>query len=140
MAEVGIILPLLTLVTFSIVDFASIFYAYLSMQNGVAAATRFAVTGRQLSNPLNNATLSRSDSIKLAMRQATPGVKINDSDFAFYNVTTGASDTGGPEDIIRVTVTHDWPLLTPVLRPFFTGGSVRLIVSSTMKNEPFPTS
>jgi Flp pilus assembly protein TadG len=141
LAEVGIIIPLLTLVTFSLIDFAGVFYAYLTLQNGVSQATRYAVTGRRMSDPGNAGTsLSREDSIRSAMRQATPTIRITDDEFAFYNITTGASGTGGPNDIIRVTVNHDWKLLSPVLWPFFNADKIRITASATMKNEPFPTS
>ena len=43
--EAAIITPLLLLLTFSIVDFAALFYVYLALENGVSQATRFAVTG-----------------------------------------------------------------------------------------------
>jgi hypothetical protein len=141
LAEVGIIIPLLTLVTFSLIDFAGIFYAYLTLQNGVSQATRYAVTGRRMADPGNaGSSLSREDSIKAAMRQATPTIRLTDGEFSFYNVTTGAGGTGGPNDIIRVTVDHDWKLLSPVLWPFFNADQIRISVSATMKNEPFPTS
>jgi hypothetical protein len=84
-------------------------------------------------------SLSREDSIKSAMRQATPTMSIADDEFTFYNITTGASGTGGPNDIIRVTVDHDWKLLSPVLWPFFAADKIRITASATMKNEPFPT-
>jgi hypothetical protein len=141
LAEVGIIIPLLTLVTFSLIDFAGIFYAFLTLQNGVSQATRYAVTGRRMNDPNNSgSSLSREDSIKAAMRQATPTIRIEDDEFSFFNVTTGATGTGGPTDIIRVTVDHDWKLVSPVLWPFFGADKISISVSSTMKNEPFPTS
>ena len=40
--EAAIITPLLLLLTFSIVDFGSMFYVYLALENGVSQATRFA--------------------------------------------------------------------------------------------------
>ena len=38
--------PLLLLLTFSIVDFAALFYVYLALENGASQATRYAVTGQ----------------------------------------------------------------------------------------------
>ena len=43
--EAALITPLLLLLTFSIVDFSSLFYVYLSLENGVSHATRYGVTG-----------------------------------------------------------------------------------------------
>ena len=45
MLEAALITPLLLLLTFAIMEFASILYCHLALQNGAAQATRFAVTG-----------------------------------------------------------------------------------------------
>ena len=45
LAETGIIITLLIPLTFAVLDFAGILYAFQAMQNGVSQATRFAVTG-----------------------------------------------------------------------------------------------
>ena len=139
LAETGIIITLLIPITFAVLDFAGILYAFQAMQNGVSQATRFAVTGNHGTDG-SGAALPRDDSIRQAMRAATPGFQIADNAFTFYNVSKGTSDTGGPKDIIRVTVAYDWQLLTPFLRPFFPGGYVTIRVASTMRNEPYPNS
>src|SRR5215510_12161696 len=64
--ETALILPLLLLVTFSIIEFGAMFYAYLALENGVSQATRYGITGN------TQASMSRQDSIKAAMRDATP--------------------------------------------------------------------
>ena len=138
-AAIGIVL--LMLLTFSIFDAALLFYAYLTLENGVTEATRFAVTGQQENDPNNpTSTLSREDSIKHVMRNSTPGLMLLDSEFSFYDVTHRRSGTGGPSDVIQVTVTHPWRLISPMLWPFVgNGGVISLRVSATMKNEPYPT-
>jgi Flp pilus assembly protein TadG len=137
LAEAGIIITLLIPITFAVMDFAGILYAFLAMQNGVSQATRYAITGN-LATDSSGAALSRDDSIRQAMRAVTPGFQIADAAFTFYNVSKGTPDSGGPNDIIRVTVAYDWQLFTPFLRPFFNGGYVTIRVASTMKNEPYP--
>jgi Flp pilus assembly protein TadG len=142
MLEAAVITPLLLLLTFSVVDFASIFYVYLALENGVSQATRLAVTGRTLDDPSNPGTaLNRAESIKLAMRQATPTLTIPDSDFSFYFMPKGgtswSSGVGGPGDIGKVTVNYTWNIMTPLLRPFFTNGQIQFTVESAMKNESF---
>ena len=138
--EAAIITPLLLLLTFSIADFGSLFYCYLALENGVSQATRFAVTGNSMSDPSNpSSTLSRPESIKAAMRDATPTLTIPDSAFTFQHMpvggTTWLGGTGGPNDIERVTITYNWPILTPLLSPFFPGGQLTMKVESMMKNE-----
>jgi Flp pilus assembly protein TadG len=138
--EAAILTPLLLLLTFGIVDFATLFYVNLSLESGVSQATRYAVTGNLMDDPDNaGQQMSRPDTIKAAMRKATPTLTIPDSAFAFSYLPAGGSNwvggTGGPGDIQRVSVSYSWNLLTPLVRPFFPGGKVTLTVNSTMKNE-----
>ena len=139
LVEAAIITPLLLLLTFGIVDFASLFYVNLALENGVSQATRYAITGQTMNDP-SGAPMSREESIKAAMRRATPTLTIADGAFSFQHLPTGAtswrSGSGGPGTIERVTINYSWRLLTPVLRPFFTNGAINLRVASTMKNEP----
>jgi hypothetical protein len=138
--EAALVTPLLLLLTFSIADFGSLFYVYLALENGVSQATRYAVTGNTMDDPSKPGTkLSRPETIKAAMRSATPTLNIPDSAFTFQHMVPGGSTwlggTGGPSDIEKVTINYDWALLTPLLRPFFTGGKLQFSVESTMKNE-----
>jgi hypothetical protein len=136
MLEAAFITPLLLLLTFSIVEFASILYCHLALQNGAAQATRFAVTGNV------NGTMSRVDSIKAAFRTATPTLNVPDSGFTFSHLAVGGgafvAGTGGPDEVERLTVNDTWSLFTPLLRPFFTNGEIRLKAESTMRNESAP--
>lgn len=139
--EAAFVLPLLLLLTFGIVDFGGLFYAWLALENGVSQATRFGITGEQLGDPENPAVkLSRTDSIKLAMRRATPSLTIDDDAFTFSHLPQGASDwvagTGGPNDIEKVQVVYTWELMTPLISHFFPNGELQLRVDSAMKNEP----
>jgi Flp pilus assembly protein TadG len=142
LVETAIGIVLLVLVTLSIVDAAWLFYGYLTLQNGVTEATRFAVTGQSMDDPSNPASpLSHKDAIMHFMRSVTPGIDIEDSEFGFTDLTDPTvQGVDVPTHVIQVTVTHRWPLINPMLRPFVGGDSITLRVSATMKNEPFPTS
>jgi Flp pilus assembly protein TadG len=133
LVEAALITPLLLLLTFSIVDFGSLLYVYLALEHGVGQATRFAVTGNLVTG------MTREESIRDAMRQATPTLTIDDTAFTFTHLVAGsstwASGTGGPNDVGRVTVNYSWPLMTPLIRPFFPGGQATVQVESAMKNE-----
>jgi hypothetical protein len=137
LVEAAIITPLLLLLTFAIVDFSAMFYAYLALEHGVSQATRFAVTGRELSP--SGTPIGREASIKQKMREATPTLTIPDGAFNFSFMAPGSSSwssgLGGPNDVGRVRVTYTWSFMTPLIRPFFTGGALNLTVESTMKNE-----
>jgi Flp pilus assembly protein TadG len=137
LVEAAIITPLLLLLTLGIVDFSAMFYSYLALEHGVSQATRYAVTGQQMST--GGAPIGREASIKAAMRDSTPTLTIPDAAFSFsfmpLNGTSWSSGLGGPNDVGRVTVTYTWNFMTPLVRPFFTNGQVNLRVQSTMKNE-----
>lgn len=133
LVEAAIMTPLLLLLTFGIVDFAMLFYVYLALENGVSQATRYTVTGNIV------AGMSREDSIKSAMRTATPTLTLQDGMFAFShlppNAVVWSAGTGGENDIGKVTVTYPWHPMTPLIRPFFTSGQLNIRVESAMKNE-----
>jgi Flp pilus assembly protein TadG len=135
MVEAAIITPLLLLLTFSIVELGTLFYVYLALQNGVSQATRYAITGQQ------NPGQSRLESIREAMREATPTIDIEDASFTFEHLSPGAADwaggVGAPSDIEKVRVTYTWDLMTPLMRPFFTDGSITFNVEAAMRNEAF---
>jgi Flp pilus assembly protein TadG len=132
--EMALVLPLLFLLTFSIVDFASMFYVYLALENGVSQASRFAVTGNVTGE------MSREESIRDAMRKATPTLTIDDGAFTFSHLVPGTVNwqpgTGNPTDISKVKVTYTWALMTPFIREFFPGGQINIAVESAMLNEP----
>jgi len=140
LVEAALITPLLLFLTLSIVDFGALFYCYLSLENGVAQASRYGVTGNTMDDPANPGTpLSRTESIKTAMRQATPTLTINDGAFSFNHMVPGGAawvaGVGGPDDIDKVSVAYTWTFYNPVLWPFFNNGQIQLKVESSMKNE-----
>ena len=143
--EAAIITPLLLLLTFSIVDFGALFYVYLALENGVSQATRFAVTGNLLDDPLHPGTnLSRDESIKLAMRNATPTLTIADGAFTFSHMAPGGAawlgGSGGPNELAKVSIGYTWRFFNPMMSAFFAGGQITLNVDSAMKNEGAPPS
>jgi hypothetical protein len=139
--EGAIVTPLLLLLTFGIVDFASMFYVYVSMESGISQATRYAVTGATKDDPDNPGTpMGTEGTIKAAMQEAAPTLDIDSMTFAFSHMSPGSSSwaggAGGPGDIGRVTVEYAWQPLTPILGAFLTDGKMTMKVESAMKNEP----
>jgi hypothetical protein len=138
--EAALITPLFLLLTFSVVDFGGLFYAYLALENGVSLASRYGVTGRQLDDPANPGTpLNHQETLKLAMRQGTPTLTIPDSAFSFAHRSVGGgvwlAGSGSPGDLERVSVDYVWQFYTPLVGAFFTNGQINLRVDSAMKNE-----
>ena len=139
--EGAVVTPLLLILTFGIVDFATLFYVYLSMESGIRQATRFAVTGATKEDPDNPGTpMGREGTIKAAMQNAAPTLDVNAMTFSFSHIVPGgsswASGAGGPGDVGRVTVEYSWKPLTPILAPFLTDGKMTLHVESAMRIEP----
>jgi Flp pilus assembly protein TadG len=134
MLEAAIIKQLLLLLTIATFEFGAVFFVFLALQNGVSQATRYGVTGRTMGSA------SRIDSVKTAMREASPTLTIPDSAFTFSHIPTGGSGfvggTGGPGEVEKVTVAYTWDFFTPLMRPFFPSGRITIQVESTMKNEP----
>lgn len=138
--EAAMVTPLLLVLTFGIVDFATLFYVYLSMESGVSQATRFAVTGATKDDPDNPGNpLSREGTIKAAMKDAISTIDTSDMTFTFTHMKPGtaswAGGAGGPGDIGRVAVEYSWRPLTPIVRPLLTDGKLTVHVESAMKNE-----
>lgn len=133
LAEAALIIPVMAFMTFAIVDFAMVFYAYLALENGVSLATRYAVTGQQIAGQ------TREQSIMAAMRDATPTLTIADAAFTFSHLPAGGAawvaGAGGPGEIEKVTVDYNWTLLTPLIGQMFPGGSFNIRVESAMRNE-----
>ena len=133
LVEAAIVTPLLLLVTFAIVDFGALLYVPMALQNGVSNASRFGVTGTTMPD------LSREDSLRQAVRDATPTLTLSDDKITFTHLppesTVWVGGTGGPGAIEKITVKYTWELLTPVLQPFFGGDKIDFTVDSTMKNE-----
>jgi Flp pilus assembly protein TadG len=132
--EMALVLPLLFLVTFSIVDFGSMFYVYLALENGVSQAARYGVTGNL------KAGMTREESIRSAMRDATPTLTIDDGAFTFSHLVPGSVNwlpgTGNPTDVSKVRVTYTFAMMTPFIREFFPDGEINIAVESAMLNEP----
>jgi hypothetical protein len=131
--EAAIMTPLLLLLTFSIVDFACLFYVYLALENGASQATRYAVTGQLQPG------MTREESIRAAMRTATPTLTLDDNMFSFSHLPPGGANwlagSGAEGDIGKLTINYTWNLMTPLIRPFFAGGQINIRVESAMKNE-----
>jgi len=141
--EAAIVTPLLLLLTFGIVDFATMFYVYVSMESGVSQATRFVVTGATKDDPDNPGTpMGTEGSIVAAMKDAVSTLDVDSMNFSFSHMapgaTTWASGAGGPGDISKVTVEYSWKPLTPILGKLLSdsNGRMSMKVESAMKLEP----
>ena len=133
MVEAALVTPLFLLLTFAIVDFASLLYAYLALEHGVSQASRYGITGSV------SGELSREDSMRLAMHNATPSLTIPDDQITFTHLKPGEAvwraGVGDPGDVAKITVNYTWTLFTPLVNRFFTDGEINFQVESAMLSE-----
>ncbi len=140
--EMAMVILLILFLIVAITDFSILFYVYQSMEHGISEATRYGITGQQMPDPNNPGYyLSREDSMKMVMRRFNPIIVLDSSSFTFEHLsgTVWTAGSGGPGDITRMTVNYNWKPITPVISGIFSGGQIPLRVSSTVKNEGFPT-
>ncbi|HBG04366.1 MAG: hypothetical protein A2075_18135 [Geobacteraceae bacterium GWC2_58_44] len=146
--EFALVALLLFAMLFALIDMAVMFYVNLTMQSAVREGARYAITGQGGESAgrrtaLINKIKERSNG--LYDKNANPQGKepkvsvLTPADVGSYSNYTGrpVGDTGKPDEIIIVSLNYAWPLLTPILRPFFPGNTYTFTVRATMKNEPW---
>ena len=138
--EFAIIAPLLFFLLLAIVDVCVLFWVNLSMQHAVREGTRYAVTGRVDLAPAGDqqrylAVIQKiwDSSMGLFDRLDT---RINGIGYGepgkYNNAMFGVS---GQIFVLQLDCT--WPVLTPMLQPFFKDGKYTFSVAATMRNEAF---
>lgn len=127
--EMALVMPILMLVTFSIVDFALLFYTHLSLESAVSQAVRYGITGGAMQG------MSRQESMKSVLRRSAPTLTIDDNDISFSRLAGGnwVAGLGGPGDVERLSIDYTHRVL--ILAPFFANGQINLHAESAMKNE-----
>lgn len=138
----------LFLVLFALIDFSIMFFVNLTMQHAVREGARYAVTGqgKNGADRRKNMVDKISDSSyglyeKNAGSRKDPEIRlISYPDSGAFSNYTGSEihgDTGEPSQVIMVQLAYSWPLLTPIIRPFFDNGQYSFVVRTTMKHEPW---
>jgi Flp pilus assembly protein TadG len=147
LVEFALVVLLLFGILFTIMDLGIMFYVNLTMQHAVREGLRYAVTGRSdlgadrrsaLIQKIKNSSNGLYDKNLHVPKDPQINV-INPSHVTFsnYTGTPTTGNPGNPTQTIVVSLTYTWPLLTPILKRFFTGGQYTFTVKSTMTNESF---
>jgi Flp pilus assembly protein TadG len=129
----------------AIVEFSHLLYAKVTLQHALRTAGRVMITGKKGTS--TTAPLPRDEMIHdifcanvIAAGIQCPSLGPN---FVFTcpnePCQTSIGGTGGPEQTVMVTVNLTKRTLMPFFSPFFPSGGVPLQISTTWKNEPFPT-
>jgi Flp pilus assembly protein TadG len=136
----------------AIVEFSHLLYAKVTLQHALRTAGRYMITGRTQMNQQGN-PLPRDQVIHdlFCTNVIAAGVQcpaLGSGNFTFACLPTGTACTeggGGPNQTVLVTVNVQKPTLMPFFSQFFPVDAngvrgVSLQLSTTWKNEPFPTS
>jgi Flp pilus assembly protein TadG len=144
--EFALVLPLFALVFFAFVEFGHLFYVKVTLQHALSEAGRYMVTGQN--NPVTPEGREEEIRARFCNNLIGTGIPCPEigSDFKFtYGGCSDADadgycdDAGKADAMVTVTATFEKPVFTALFAQFFTGGKANFTVSTTWKNEPFPT-
>jgi len=147
--EFALIAPIFFLLLFAIIDFGLLFWVNLTMQHAVREGARFAVTGQTCSFGNPPTAQQRYQCVIKGIKDSSIGlydlvsptmtISINNGTPTTYNnpgeYTPGMF--GIKDDIVALQLNCNWPLLTPLIAPFFSGAVYEFSVATTMRNEAF---
>jgi hypothetical protein len=138
--EFAIVAPLLFFLLFAVIDLCVLFWVNLTMQYAVREGARYAVTGRSDLGPQGNpqrhlAVIEKiKDSSMGLFERVEP--KINGIDYGHAGQYS-AGMFGAPGQIFVLRLDGAWPLMSPLVQPFFQDGKYRFSVAATMRNEEY---
>lgn len=138
--EFALIVPLLLILLMAIIELGALFWVNMTMQHAVREGARYAITGRLDLDPNPNPA-DRLRPAAIAEKIKLSSLGLYDSVVSDMLVTDPDGNVlvgfGGSGETLVIKLECSWPLLTPLIRPFFDGGTYNFEVSSTMRNENF---
>jgi Flp pilus assembly protein TadG len=142
--EFALIAPILFFCLFTILELGILFWVNLTMQYAVREGARYAITGRNDLDP-NTANQQRylaviqkiENSSMGLYAKVSPVITVNNG--PSYSTPSMYTSTmfGGPGEVIVLKIDCIWPIIDPLLKPFFTGGQYNFSVAATMLNEAY---
>jgi Flp pilus assembly protein TadG len=126
LVEFAVVFPVLMMIFLGIFEFSRHFYTQLTVRHAVAEATRFAVTGNVLNDPVTGDPLSRVESIKKVVMDQAQQLSVDVNNIQVVD--------GGPEQIVRVSVSFNYVYSLPYLDHL---APIDFTVSTAMRNEPY---
>jgi Flp pilus assembly protein TadG len=138
---------LLLLFLFAVIDLSFMFYVNLTMQRAVREGARYAVTGQTHGKEgLDNMITCIKDASnglyeQNYLKDEVPKVSVltlaDTKNFSNYTGRPITDSIGNPTQIIIVSLKYAWPLMTPLISPFFTDGRYTFTVRATTRHEPW---
>ncbi|WP_151637704.1 TadE/TadG family type IV pilus assembly protein [Noviherbaspirillum aerium] len=139
--EFAIVAPLVFFLLFAVIDLCVMFWVNLTMQYAVREGARYAVTGLSDLGPQGNP--QRHLAVIEKIKDSSMGLydrispRINGVNYAGNDSQYHAGMFGAPGQVFVLRLEGAWPLMSPVVQPFFDDGIYRFTVAATMRNEEF---
>lgn len=147
--EFAFIAPIFFFLLFAIIEFGILFWVNLTMQYAVREGARFAVTGQTciFGNPPT--AQQRYQCVIKEIKDSSMGIYDQVNPTMTITINNGAPTThsdpnlytpgmfGAKNDIVVLRLNCDWPILTPLIQPYFSGALYQFSVAATMRNEAF---
>ena len=130
----------------AIVEFSHLLYAKVTLQHALRTAGRYMVTG-QTTKDTNNVDIPRDQKVHDIFCANLIAAGVNCPDLAQFSFkcpelpppSDCTTPGGGSNQTVVVTVNVAKPTLMPFFSRYFPAGGVTFQLSTTWKNEPFPT-
>jgi Flp pilus assembly protein TadG len=129
--EFALVTPLFFALVCGIVEFSRLYYVRLTVRDITVEATRFAVTGRQLNDPMSGQPMTRAASIRQLIKDRAKSRLVT-----VDSVVINPSDGGQPGDVVQIRAFYNYQFSLAPLRGIAPQGVTKYSVGSSMKNEP----
>ena len=128
--EMALVTPMLLMLFASIFEFGRVFHTRLTARHAVIEATRYAVTGNQLTDEESGDLVDRATSIRRIVAERAYALPVTPESIDIF-----PADGGGPEDVVRITLTYSYDYSLPGFMDVLP--EMRFTVAAAMRNEPF---
>ena len=128
--EMAIVTPMLLMLFASVFEFGRMFHTRLTARHAVIEATRYAVTGNQLTDTESGDPIDRASSIRRIVAERAYTLPVTPE-----SIVIDPADGGGPEDVVRITLTYTYDYSLPGFMDVLP--QMRFSVAAAMRNEPF---
>lgn len=145
MVEFALVAPLLFLLIMAIMDLSMLLWVNLTMQHAVREAGRYALTMRndgytsagarqmQVVQVIKENSMGMYDQLKPHIKITLNGTP---HDYGGADASGFSSDMfGSSGDMAVMQLDCTWRLMTPLMRPFFSGGEYKFSVATVFNNE-----
>ena len=130
LVEMALVTPMLLVLFASIFEFGRMFHTRLTARHAVIEATRFAITGNQLTDDDTGDLMDRASSIRRMVSESAYTLPVTPE-----SIVIDPADGGGPEDIVRITLTYSYDYTLPGFMDVLP--HMTFSVATAMRNEPF---